>query len=132
MNAVWGETRVALHLAAVVPFLPFTPAMIEAVVDLHVNDIGTKLAQQRGRWQRVVFDPAVIRRLSSPPFVEYRKVSLLAADGTPSGEVRTSSPHTRARLEEGVVVLDAAASVATTSADVDVKVDIDDFAVADS
>ena len=40
MNAVWGDTRVALHLAAVVPFLPFTPDMMRDVVQLHLEDVG--------------------------------------------------------------------------------------------
>jgi hypothetical protein len=160
MVAQWGDTRIALHLAAVVsarvhpspsilclhtvlptpggrrglcphnplnivrpqvPFLPITPESMESIVKLHVEQLGQQVVQDGSRWQQVrrlegccvklpscpwcpqlahahmrplpfrvqvVFDPAIHKLLSSPPFVDYRKVQLPASASGAPAEVR--------------------------------------------
>jgi hypothetical protein len=80
MNARWEESRLAVHMGVVVPFLPFTVDSVQAVVDKHLDDLRALLVQQ-GVWHQVVLQDGVRTRLSKMPFVDFRPVDVPGPDG---------------------------------------------------
>ena len=71
MEDTWKDSEIAGKFTAVIPFLPYTPSDIRAVVDQGVQNLIDKLVVTSRQWASVRVTDAAVGKLALVSFVEY-------------------------------------------------------------